>query len=243
LLAESVVQGFGGRVRFHAENFGDSALARRFGVTRYPAFFVDDILVATPKDFGFFGKGEGPDVARYAPFRSAEGHAHFRADLDRSIRLVLAGQRALAAKEAPSPTTTGLEKLPEFTVTDVNGNELTSASLAGRPVLVEFWATWCPPCRGTLQWLAELQKRHGERLAVVTFAVDSDPAMVTELARASDAVHWAIATPELARSFGDVSALPTLLVFDAQGKAQTAFLGAPPTLHAEIERRIDELLR
>ena len=57
--------GFDGRVRFVFENYGDSDLARRFGVTRYPAIFVDDILVATPKDFGFYGKGEGAEGGRY----------------------------------------------------------------------------------------------------------------------------------------------------------------------------------
>ena len=56
------MQGFGGRARFVSENYGDSELAKRFGVTRYPAIFVDDVLVATPNDFGFYGKddkGEG----------------------------------------------------------------------------------------------------------------------------------------------------------------------------------------
>ena len=62
-----MVREFEGRVRFAVDNFGDSELARRFGVTRYPAFFVGEVLVATPKDFGFFGKGESADVARYAP--------------------------------------------------------------------------------------------------------------------------------------------------------------------------------
>ena len=49
------------------ENYGDSELAKRFGVKRYPAIFVDDVLVATPKDFGWFGTGEGKDEGRYAP--------------------------------------------------------------------------------------------------------------------------------------------------------------------------------
>jgi hypothetical protein len=53
LLAQSVVREFGGKVRFVSENYGDSALAKKFGVTRYPAIFVDDVLVAKPKDFGF----------------------------------------------------------------------------------------------------------------------------------------------------------------------------------------------
>ena len=54
--------------------------------------FVDDVLVATPKDFGFYGKGEGPDEGRYAPIKSAASHERFRADLTRVIELLIAGR-------------------------------------------------------------------------------------------------------------------------------------------------------
>jgi thiol-disulfide isomerase/thioredoxin len=243
LLAESVVQDFGGRVRFVAENFADSQLGKRFGVTRYPAFFVDDVLVATPKDFGFFGKGEGPDVARYAPFESAEGHEHFRADLRRAINLVLTGHKATAKAEAPSALAAELPALPAFELTDLDGKPLSAAMLAGKPVLVEFWATWCPPCRSTLQWLAELQQRHGDRLAIVTLAVDSDEAAVRLLAKKGAGVHWAMATPELGRKFGDISALPTMFLFDGKGANAAVFYGAPPSLHRDAEAKLDALLR
>jgi hypothetical protein len=69
----------GGRVRFVAENYGDSELARRFGVTRYPAIFVGDVLVATPNDFGFYGQGETESGGRYSPFKSARRTSASRA--------------------------------------------------------------------------------------------------------------------------------------------------------------------
>lgn len=140
-----MVREFEGRVRFTVENLGDSELARRFGVARYPAFFVGEVLVATPKDFGFFGKGEGADVARYAPFRSAAGHARFRADLRRAIERVLAGDEATARAEAPAARPAALAALPDVAFVDLGGKRWTRADLVGRPVLVEFWATWCPP--------------------------------------------------------------------------------------------------
>src|SRR6185295_12484485 len=104
MLAQSVVQDLGGKARFVAENYGDSALAKRFGVTRYPAIFVDDVLVATPKDFGFYGKGEGGGEGRYAPIKSAASHERFRQDLRRSLDLILAGRKDQArAEAAPAP--------------------------------------------------------------------------------------------------------------------------------------------
>ena len=62
--------------------------------------------------------------------------------------------------------------MPAVRLTDLDGKTLTRDDLAGRVVLVEFWATWCPPCRGTLAWLGELKKRYGDRLAVVTIAIE-----------------------------------------------------------------------
>ncbi len=235
---------FDGKARFVVENYGDSQLARRFGVTRYPAIFVDDVLVARPRDFGFYGKGESAGDGRYTPFKSAASHERFRADLARMITLALAGRkqdvRALAGPEEAA----AVASLPAFSLTDLEGRPVARAALAGRPVLVELWATWCPPCRGTLGWLGELKQRYGDRLAVLAIAVESEEGEVRKLV--SDLklpLVWAMGTPELARAFGDVSAVPTLLLFDRAGRAAGAFYGAPPSLHAEAEAKLEALIQ
>ena len=111
-------------------------------------------------------------------------------------------------------------------------------------MLVEFWATWCPPCRGTLGWLGELKKRYGDRLVVVAVAVESEEAKVRKLVGELEAAaDLGDRSPDLVRAFGDVSAVPTLLVFDADGRAAGAFYGAPPTLHSEAETKLASLLR
>jgi thiol-disulfide isomerase/thioredoxin len=240
-----VVQGFNGKARFVAENYGDSELAKRFGVKRYPAIFVDDILVATPKDFGFYGKGEGGGQGRYAPFvKNAASHERFQKDLQRMIGLILAGRKDEARKEA-SPADTGeIAAYPAVTITDLDGKSLSRKDLEGKTVLVEFWATWCPPCRGSLAWYGDLKKKYGDKLAVVAIAVDSEEADVRKLAGEMKLPFvWAMGTPELGRAFGDVSAVPTLFVFDPQGKTAGAFYGAPPTLHQEVEAKIGAVMR
>jgi thiol-disulfide isomerase/thioredoxin len=244
LLARSAVQDFGGQARFVSENYGDSALAKRFGVTRYPAIFVDDVLVATPNDFGFYGKGAKEEGGRYAPLKSAQAHQRFRDDLSRMIGLVLAGRKEDARAAAAPRESAGVAELPPIAVPGLDGRTVKRADLAGRVVLVELWATWCPPCRGTLGWLGTLKKRYGEKLEVLALAVESDEQNVRKL---SDELRlplfWAMGTPEIARAFGDVSAVPTLLLFDRTGRAAGAFYGAPPTLHAEAEAALTRLLR
>lgn len=246
-----MVQGFDGKARFVVENYGDSELAERFGVTRYPAIFVDDVLVATPSDFGFYGNSKGARTGRYAPLKSEASHRRFQADLERMIELILAGRKDDARSHAAPPqpgessgeSETALAALPALRVTDLAGNTLTREDLAGRVVLVEFWATWCPPCRGTLRWLGDLRQRHGDRLAVVAVAVESGEADVRKLAAELDLpVTWVLGTPELVQAFGGIGAVPTLFLFDRQGRAAATFYGAPPDLHAQAEAKIASIL-
>jgi thiol-disulfide isomerase/thioredoxin len=235
----------GGRVRYVVENYGDSELARRFGVTRYPAIFVDDILIATPKDFGFYGTGEGEGEGRYTPWRDAASHARFRADLERMLEQVLAGESARvrteaarAAAEAPARP-----RLPDIELTDLDGETLSLESLAGRPVLVEFWATWCPPCRETLRWLGTLRERHGEKVEILALAIESDESAVRQVEADLQAPYrFVMGSPAIARSFGDVSAVPTLYLFDADGRTHEVYYGAPPDLRERVERALETLV-
>lgn len=235
-----MVRDFGGRARFVVENYGDSELARRFGVTFYPAIFVDDILVATPRDFY---NPDGKATGRYIPFKTAASHDRFRDDLSRMITLILAGRKDAARSVAAPTAVEAVSRLPEASLTDLEGRSLARADLAGRAVLVELWATWCPPCRGSLAWLGGLKKRYGDRVAVVAIAVQSEePAVRKVVGELGLPLTWAMGTPELVRSYGDVTAVPTLLLFDREGRAAGSFYGAAPTLHSEAEARLATLL-
>ena len=210
-------------------------------MTRYPAIFVGDVLVATPKDFGFYGNGEGSGGGRYAPLKSAAAHERFRKDLGRMIDLLLAGNEAEARRNAADASDPVLPKLPSLDLASLTGGpRITNAALAGRVVVVEFWATWCPPCRGTLAWLKDLKGRYGDRVDVVAVAIESDSAAVVALAKDSP-LEFALGTPEVARAFGDISAVPTMFVFDAEGRRVESAFGAPPDLHAKIESRLASL--
>ena len=228
---------------FVSENYGKSKLAERFGLTRYPVIFVGDVLVARPRDFGFFATGE--NSGRYTPFRVAKNHAKFQQDLVRMIDLVLSGKKeALRAERAGDAESGEIAALPQFALSDLEGRPLTRDDAAGRVVVVEFWATWCPPCRSTLKWLGDVKKKHGDRVAVLALAVESQDADVRKMAgEFSRDVRWVIGTPEVAQAFGDVVSVPTLFVFDRGGKTASVFYGAPANLHQKAEQLIEFLLR
>ena len=230
---------------FRVENYGDSELARRFGVTRYPAIFVGDVLVATPKDFGFYGEGEGGGQGRYAPLLSAASHERFRGDLRRVIELVAGGRSDEArAVAAPAADPAGAVTLPARLAGEtVDGRRFDRTSFVGKVVVVEHWATWCPPCRGSLAWLTELQRRHPDDLAVVAVAMESDPDDVkTMAAEIGPGLLWTLATDDLRRALGDPGAVPALTLFDREGRLVGDYLGAAPGLREEVEAELARLL-
>jgi thiol-disulfide isomerase/thioredoxin len=245
LLIQEVIASYPQRVTFVNENFGSSKLAERFGVQRYPAVFVDDVLVARPRDFGYFGDGE--KEGRYAPWvRNPQNQAKFQSDLKRMIDLVLAGRKDEASRERADANAAPdqIESLPDFSLTDLAGHPLSREQLIGRVVIVEFWATWCPPCRSTLEWLGELKARHGSDVAILAFAAESPEDQVRSLASSLNPdIRWAIADAATARAFGDVVAVPTMLVFNRSGKMVRAVYGAPPDLHQIVESTLDTLMK
>jgi thiol-disulfide isomerase/thioredoxin len=244
LLAQEVAAKYAGKVTFVSENFGDSKLADRFGVKGYPAIFLDDILIAAPRDFGYFGEKEG--TGRYAPWRNADNQAKFKADMVRMIDLILAGKKDIVSREHAGTSTSmaSVASLPKFTLTDLDGKPLTAEQLQGRVVLVEFWAIWCPPCRSTLEWLGELKKKYGDNIAILALAVESPEDKIRETAKTlSPDLHWAITDATTAQAFGDITAVPTMFVFDRSGKTASVTYGAPPDLHQQAEKILDELMK
>src|SRR5262245_50719573 len=165
------------------------------------------------------------------------------------VDLMLAGRKDVARRESAGATagataaSPGIAALPALSLTDLSGRPLTAADLAGRVVLVEFWATWCPPCRSTLDWLAGLERAHRERIATVALAVESPESEVRSTgASIGPGLSAAVADEATARAFGDITSVPTLFVFDRQGRTAGVTYGAPPDLHEQVGRTLDPLL-
>lgn len=240
MLIKDVVQTFGERAEFVSENWGDSKLADKYGVKRYPAVFVDDILIASPNDFGGWADAKG---GKYVPWRDKSNHDKFQKELSRMIEQLLKGERELAT----AGRTTTIEEediatLPPLKIKDIDGHEIDSASLAGKTVVVEFWATWCPPCLTTLTWLGDLKRRSPDKVVVLAIAVESEEAQVRERAKQLGVpVNFVMASSELIAPFGTVGSVPRMFVFNSQGKTAGIFYGATPDLHDKVGKLIDSL--
>jgi cytochrome c biogenesis protein CcmG, thiol:disulfide interchange protein DsbE len=128
---------------------------------------------------------------------------------------------------------------PQFALKDMDGKPLTLAGLRGKVVLLNFWATWCGPCREEIPSLIALQKLYKDRLQIVGMLTDDDDeAMLRKLIEA-EGINYpvALATPEIRMEYGGIPALPTLFVINPEGRVVQKHVGLfNPALY-EIEVR------
>jgi thiol-disulfide isomerase/thioredoxin len=130
--------------------------------------------------------------------------------------------------------------LPDFTVTDLEGRPLSSSDLKGKVVLMNFWATWCPPCRAEIPDLIALQEKYRDNLIVVGISEDEIPADQVKKFVDEQKMTYRVAmsTPELHKIFKGVVALPTTFVIDPEGKLQQKHVGILSPETAEAEARV-----
>jgi thiol-disulfide isomerase/thioredoxin len=130
--------------------------------------------------------------------------------------------------------------VPSFTVTDVDGHSISLASLKGKVVLVNFWATWCPPCRAEIPDLVKLQERYRDKLVILGISEDEIPPEQVKAFAATMKVNYAVAmtTPELKKIFRGVSALPTTFVIDREGKLVRKHVGLLNAPETELEAQV-----
>jgi thiol-disulfide isomerase/thioredoxin len=118
------------------------------------------------------------------------------------------------------------EPAPGIVVHELSGKITTMEDLKGKVVLVNFWATWCPPCRIEIPELIKLQEQHRDRLQVIGISEDEDPEQVREFVKKTGINYPVVmATPELIAAYGGVAALPTTFVVDTEGRVVQRHLG------------------
>jgi thiol-disulfide isomerase/thioredoxin len=128
---------------------------------------------------------------------------------------------------------------PPFAVKGMDGKTVSLAATHGKVVLLNFWATWCGPCRMEVPDLVELQKKYQDRLQVIGLVVDdADEDAVRKFAkRYSINYPVAMANDEMRIQFGGVPALPTSFIIDAQGRVMQKHIGLRDPELYEMEVR------
>src|ERR1700691_2624964 len=135
----------------------------------------------------------------------------------------LAASRAKTTEDADGPHVVRFaahpQPMPAFLVNDLDGNPVSTAAWKGKVVFINFWATWCPPCRAEIPVLIDLANRYKDRLQVVGVSVDDgDPAEVKKFAKQAG-INYPIVMADrtIVAEYGGVAALPTLFVVNPDG--------------------------
>jgi thiol-disulfide isomerase/thioredoxin len=117
--------------------------------------------------------------------------------------------------------------LPSFTVTDLSGQQISPATLKGKVALIDFWATWCPPCRKEIPHFNKLYAEYRDRgLIVIGLALDEKAAEVRNFMRQLPIDYpVALASPEVQQQFGGIEVYPTAFLVDREGRIVKKYLG------------------
>jgi thiol-disulfide isomerase/thioredoxin len=129
---------------------------------------------------------------------------------------------------------------PAFTLDSPEGETLTLSELKGRPVILNFWATWCAPCRAEIPALEAASQKIGERGVILGVNVGEDPAQVARFAAELGMTYSIVLDPEAEVSrLYRVRALPTTYFIDARGVITDIYTG--PLNEPLLQTRIDQL--
>ncbi len=117
---------------------------------------------------------------------------------------------------------------PPFAVRTLDGRTLRLDELRGRPVILDFWATWCTPCRASMPHLSTMQGRYGTRgLVIVGLSVDDGPPQAVR--HFAEQLHLrfpvAMASEGMLDDYGPIRSIPTTIFIDRRGRIVRRVVG------------------
>ena len=154
---------------------------------------------------------------------------------------------ASTADVPPAPTTDKVALrffkdpavVPAVSMRSLDGQPITSDTFHGKVTIVNFWATWCPPCRAEIPDLVALQKKYGDRLQIIGVSQDEGGVEVVKRFAAEHQMNYPIVmmTPELNQAFPGIVALPTSFIIDREARIVQRHVGMLNALVTETETR------
>lgn len=139
---------------------------------------------------------------------------------------------------------TSSRKIPiDFTLPDLDGNDVRLSSFKGNVVLVDFWATWCPPCRAEIPHLITLYETYkGKGFVVLGVGLDGEKELKDYAEEHSITYPILIGTKDLSQKYG-ITGIPTTYLIDKKGKIGFKHIGFREGLEKDMEREINILLK
>lgn len=144
---------------------------------------------------------------------------------------------ATIASASPTPS-------PAWELKGVDGKTVKSSDLTGKVVVLDFWATWCGPCRMEIPGFIELQKKYADKgLVVIGVSLDQDGASAVKPFVEKMGINYSIVLGDetIVSAFGGIEGIPTTFIIDRAGNIVRKHVGYAPK--AEFEADIKPLLK
>jgi peroxiredoxin len=154
--------------------------------------------------------------------------------------LGIAALVVVASSGSAELRTTGSEA-PDFTLRALDGGEVTLSDLRGKPVVLEFWASWCGPCRRQFPKMAELHHRYDQQVHFLLVNTAESEAAIRRFAEKVELPGTVLMDPEdrVGQLYG-TRILPSTFVIDARGTIQAAVPGALQDVEAFLEGQLSD---
>jgi len=119
------------------------------------------------------------------------------------------------------------QKAPDFTLKDLNGNDFRLFNQAGKVIIVDFWATWCPPCRMEIPDFQSLYSKYSNQgLLLVGVSLDDSSEPVKEFVKKYNVSYPVVmGNEQVANSYGGIRGIPTTFVIDGKGNIYKKYIG------------------
>lgn len=119
-------------------------------------------------------------------------------------------------------------KAIDFSLPDLLGGKVSLADYKGKVIILDFWATWCPPCKAEIPGFVALHKKYGDKFIMIGAAID-DPNKVKNFVKNNNVDYpVCIADQSTANSYGGIRGIPTTFVIDKEGFISRQYVGFRP---------------
>jgi cytochrome c biogenesis protein CcmG/thiol:disulfide interchange protein DsbE len=133
--------------------------------------------------------------------------------------------KPLADEAEPSP---GDKPAPSFTLQDLNGKQVSLSDFKGKVVILDFWATWCPPCVKEVPHFVALYEQYKDKgFAIVGISVDRAGISVVKSFVEKYRVNYPVLMTDrqVEKAYGDITSIPTTFVIDSAGNIRRTYVG------------------